>query len=200
MGSPQRLKPHLIASNFGTTEAGFSPGTLRQLDALAVKTSLVKYTFFALVYFVAMMGLWVLYTDTVKFYELLVGSGAALLATFATALVQQERFAEFAPDPKWLLYFAYMPWYALRDTVVVFRAAFKYMLKQKSDGYLVAVDYDPGGDDPRSGARRTLETVLTTIPPNSVVIGIDRHANKMLLHMLSPGEISWVTRRLGAKP
>ncbi len=166
---------------------------------MSTKVSHSKVAAHLVIHLSVMMGLWVLYTSTVKVGELLVGAGAAALATYGTAIVQEQRFAQFAPKPEWLLYFALMPWYTIRDTAVVFRAAFKYILKQKSDGYLMAVDFDSGGDDPRSSARRTLEVALTTIPPNSIVVGIDRRARKMLLHMVAPADTSWVTRRLGAK-
>lgn len=164
----------------------------------AMKVSPYKIAIFFIVHWIVMMGLWVLYTSTATLYELLVGTAAALLAAIGTAIVQEKQLAKFAPNPKWLLYFAYMPWYAAKDTLVVFRAAFKYMLRQKSDGYLLAVNFDAGGDDPRSSARRALEIALTTIPPNSIVIGIDRKGHKMLMHLLRPSGMSWVTRELGA--
>ncbi len=167
---------------------------------MASRVSYSKLAAHIAIHFSVMMGFWVLYTSTLKFGELLSGAGAAVLATYGTAIVQEQRFAQVAPRPKWLLYFALMPWYAVRDTAIVFRAGFKYMLKRKSDGYLTAIDFDPGGDDPRSTARRALEIALTTIPPNSIVIGIDRHARKILLHMVARADASWVTRQLGAKP
>ncbi len=163
-----------------------------------MKVSPYKLAAFFIAHWLVMMGLWVLYTSTATLYELLIGAGAAVLAAFATALVQEKQFAKFAPNPKWLLYIAYMPWYAVKDTVIVFQAAFKYMVRQKSDGYLLAVNFDAGGDDPRSSARRALEVTLTTIPPNSIVIGIDRGGSKMLMHMLRPSGLSRVTRELGA--
>jgi multisubunit Na+/H+ antiporter MnhE subunit len=160
----------------------------------------LKLALFAAVYFVSMMGLWVLYTSTVRFWELIFGGGAAILATIAAAVVEEQRFAQFAPDPKWLLYFITLPWSVLRDTALVYRAAVKYALNQKSDGYLISVDFESGGDDARSSARRALATALATIPPNSIVVGIDRKQNKVLLHMLTPDDIPSTLTRLGAQP
>lgn len=165
-----------------------------------MKAALAKLALYAVLYFISMMGLWVLYTSTVSLWELVIGAAAAVLATIATATVEEQRFARFAPDPKWLLYFFSLPWFVLRDTALVFRAAFKYALKQKSDGYLVSVDFDPGGEDARSTARRALVTALSTIPPNSIVVGIDRKNKKILLHMLAPDDVPWITTRLGAHP
>ncbi len=163
-----------------------------------MKVSPYKLVAFFIVHWIVMMGLWVLYTSTAKFYELLVGAGAAVLAVIGTAVVQEKQFAKFAPRPKWLLYIAFMPWYAIKDTLIVFLAAFKYAARKKSDGYLLAVNFEAGGDDARSSARRALEIALTTIPPNSIVIGIDRKGLKMLMHMLRPSPMTWVTRELGA--
>lgn len=144
-----------------------------------------------------MMGLWVLYTSSAHVWELVAGGAAAVLATIATAIVEEQRFAQFAPDARWLIYFFMLPWFVLRDTALVYRAAMKYALKQKSDGYLIALDFDSGGDDARSSARRSLVTTLTTVPPNSVVIGIDRTNNKILLHMLAPDDVPWFVKQLG---
>ena len=163
-----------------------------------MKVSPYKIVIFFVVHWIVMMGLWVLYTSTATLYELLVGALASVLAAIGTAIVQEKQFAKFSPQPKWLLYFAFMPWYAAKDTMIVFLAAFKYAARKKSDGYLLAVDFDAGGDDARSSARRALEVALTTIPPNSIVIGIDRKRNKMLMHMLRPSGMTWVTRELGA--
>lgn len=164
-----------------------------------MKPSPHKLALFALIYFALMMGLWVLYTSTIKAWELIIGAAAAVIATIATAVVEQQRFAQFSPAPKWLLYLLTLPWFVLRDTALVYRAAIKYALRKKSDGYLVAVDFDSGSEDARSSARRALVTALTTIPPNSVVVGIDRTNNKLLLHMLAPDDIPWFVTQMGGR-
>jgi multisubunit Na+/H+ antiporter MnhE subunit len=162
-----------------------------------VKVSRSRFAAFAALNFVVMMGLWVVYTFSVKPSELLTGAAAAVLATIGMAVVKGQDFARFSPEVKWLLYFVPLPWTVLKDTAVVFRAAVKYALKRKSDGYLMAVKFDAGGEDPKSSARRALATTLTNIAPNSVLIGIDRKNNVALVHLLSPANVPEPLRQLG---
>lgn len=158
----------------------------------------LKFAAFVIADFIAMAAVWLLFTWTWKLSGLLAGTCAAAIGTIAIVVVKDQDFARFSPKPKWLLHVVALPWAVLKDTVIVFRAGAKYALKRKSDGYLVAVDFNAGGDDQRSSARRALATALTTIPPNSIVLGIDKKANKVLLHMLAPAEIPRVIHELGA--
>lgn len=146
-----------------------------------------------------MTGFWILFTWSAEASELLAGVCAGAIATVAVVVVKDQDFARFSPKPQWWLYFLLLPWEVLKDTVIVFRASLQYAFKGKSEGYLVAADFDAGGDDHRSSARRALATTLTTIPPNTVVLGIDKKANKALVHMIWPVEIPRVIRELGAR-
>jgi len=51
----------------------------------------------------------------------------------------------------------------------------------------VRVPIEAGGDDARAVAHRTLETFYRTLPPNSIVIGIDRERGEILMHVLESG-------------
>jgi multisubunit Na+/H+ antiporter MnhE subunit len=163
-----------------------------------VKISPLRFAAFSVVNFAILLGLWFLYTCSFNVSELLAGAGAAALATIGTAVVQEQDFARFSPDLKWFRYFLPLPWTVLKDTVLVFRATVKYGSSGKSDGYLIAVDFNAGGEDPKSAARRAMATTLTNIAPNSIVVGIDRENNKVLLHLRWPADVPQVLRQLGA--
>jgi len=164
-----------------------------------VSISPFRFAAFAVVNFVVMLGLWFLYTASLTLSELPAGAGAAVLATIGMAVVQGQNFARFAPDPRWFRYALPLPWSVLKDTAIVFRAAAKYALKRKSDGYLIAIPFTAGGDDPKSSARRAMAIALTTVAPNSIVIGIDRKTNTALLHLLSPAPLPDPLRQLGER-
>lgn len=168
------------------------------LASVKVTINPAKFALFVVADLAAMTGFWILFTSTLKISELLAGLGAAAIATVGVVVVQGQDFARFSPKPQWLLYTLTLPWDVLRDTAIVFRAGLKYALRRKSDGYLVSVDFNAGGDDQRSSARRALVTALTTIPPNSIVLGIDKKENRILLHLLAPTEIPGIIRKLGA--
>jgi multisubunit Na+/H+ antiporter MnhE subunit len=157
-----------------------------------------RFALFWIVTFGLLLGLWFLYTDSLNVPELLVGAGAAVLASTGAAVVEGQRFAQFSPKPQWLLLFLTEPWYALTDSAAILWALMKRIAGRKSDAQFKVVRLDAGGDDNESAARRALAIALTTIPPNSIVIGIDRRRNLMLIHQVLPTGTPWVTRQVGA--
>lgn len=169
------------------------------MPAAVVNIPVVRFVAFAIVNYVIMLGLWFLYTASLTFSELLAGAAAAVLATIGMAVVQEQNFARFSPEAKWLLYLLPLPWSVLKDTAIVFAAAAKYALYRKSDGYLIRVPFDAGGEDAKSSARRAMAIALTTIAPNSILIGIDREANAALVHLLSPAAVPDPLRQLGGR-
>jgi multisubunit Na+/H+ antiporter MnhE subunit len=159
----------------------------------------MKYAIAFLATWAVFTGLWFLYTSTLEFWELIAGLAAAMLATIAAAVVWGEAFERFSPRPAWLLYFLTEPWYAIEGSWALLRALLRRVLGKKSEAHFKVVSLDAGGDDYESRARRALITVLTTIPPNFVVIGIDRARGLMLIHQVSPTGTPWVAKQLGAK-
>lgn len=157
-----------------------------------------KFALFWIINWAVLLGLWFLYTSTPKVSELLVGAGAAALAATGSAVVQGQGFAQFAPRPKWLLLFLTEPWYVLSGTAAIFWAMLKRIAGKPSEARFKAFPFDAGGDDHASGARRALAIALTTVPPNFIVVGIDREHNFMLVHQVSPSGAPWVSKQVGA--
>ena len=149
--------------------------------------------------FFLLLGLWMVFVSMPKVDELLVGIGAALIAAFADGVVKAERFASFYPHLKSIVLVFWEPWYALDGTAAIFAALAKHLMGKKSEAQLRAVPFDSGGDDPESAARRALAIMYTTIPPNFVVVGIDRKRDLMLVHQVSPTPTPLIAKRLGAK-
>jgi len=149
--------------------------------------------------FLFLLALWMAFVSAVKIDEVLVGIPAAGLSAFADGVVKAKRFAKFRPEPQWLLFFFWQPWYALSGTWAIFVALGRHLLGKKSESQLRVVRFRAGGEDPESCARRALAIILTTIPPNFLVIGIDKEKDLMLIHQVSPTGTPDVTRRLGAE-
>ncbi len=166
---------------------------------MPVKHSRFRIALFFVASWGILTGLWFLYTVTPKVSELLVGLGAALLAAIGMAVVEGERFAQFAPKPKWLLLFLAEPWYVLEGSASIVWALIRRIAGKKSEAQLKAIKFDAGGDDDESAARRALAICLTTIPPNFIVIGIDRDQNIMLIHQVSRTGVPWVVKQVGAQ-
>ena len=149
--------------------------------------------------FFLLLGLWMIFVSMSKLDELLVGIGAALIAAFADGVVKAKKFAIFYPHLKSTVLVFWEPWYALTGTAAIFAALAKHLMGKKSEAQLRAVPFDSGGDDPESAARRALAIMYTTIPPNFVVVGIDRKKDLMLVHQVSPTPTPLIAKRLGAK-
>ena len=77
------------------------------------------------------------------------------------------------------------PWWILNGTAVIFWALLRRATAGKQpDSIFRLLDFDAGGNSGRACARRALALILTTLPPNSVVIGIDQEKDSMFVHQL----------------
>ncbi len=134
-----------------------------------------------LVQFLALLGLWFLFVDQLKLSELLVGLGASALAATAAEAVRGQEHPHFLPDLGQLKEAWRLPGRILTDTWLV---TLKLVRRGPSTGSFHALPFDARGNDGRAVARRALAILYSTLPPNSIVIGIDRKRNEMLVHTL----------------
>lgn len=148
--------------------------------------------------FAVLLGLWMLFVSLLQMNEFAAGIAAALIGLLGDAVVKATDFARFRPRVRHLLLILTEPWYVITGTASIFWALAKRIAGQKSDGELKVVPFDAGGDDVDSAARRALAVAYTTIPPNFIVVGIDRERNYMMVHQVSPTGTPWITKQLGA--
>jgi multisubunit Na+/H+ antiporter MnhE subunit len=123
--------------------------------------------------------LWLLFVAQLQPHELLVGLAATALAASATEAVRGCEHPRFLPHIQWIIRSWRLPFEILRDCALLIRNLF-----DRRPGRFEAIPFGAGGEDARSVAKRALATFYTTLPPNTVVIGIDRRRNVMLLHRL----------------
>jgi Na+/H+ ion antiporter subunit len=159
----------------------------------------LKLVLLLLVDFAILFGLWAAFVSNPTLPEMLAGLAGALIGTVANALVRQKRLVSLFPRPQWLAYFVTEPWYVIDGSWQIFLALLKRLAGKESEAQFRAVEFDPGGDDDESQARRALAITYTTIPPNFVVLGIDRVKRLMLVHQVSPTGTPWIAKKVGAK-
>ncbi len=159
----------------------------------------IKIVLLWLAEFFVLLGMWLLFVSNLHISDLLVGVAAAAIATTADEVVKSQHFVRFRPRLSWLLMVFWEPWYVLTGTASIWWALARKLVGRKSEALFKAIAFDTGRDDSKSAARRALAIILTTIPPNFVVIGIDRDSQRMLIHQVSPTSTPLVTRKLGAK-
>jgi hypothetical protein len=128
-----------------------------------------------------LFGLYLLYAG-VSSHEAIVGAGAAAVAAAAVEAVRGTEHPRFLPHLAWLARAARLPFEIVRDTALL-----AHNLARGGNGRIVRAPFEPGGDDAAGVARRTLETFYRTLPPNSIVIGIDRARNEVVMHVLEGG-------------
>ncbi len=148
--------------------------------------------------FMFLVGLWMLFVSQMQRAEFIAGVCAAALGAVGDGIVKSKRFAKFRPRPQWLLLFSWEPWYVLEGSAAILWALAKRLLGRKSEAQFRVIPFRSGGDDSESAARRALAIVTVSISPETIVVGIDRHREFMLLHLIAPTATPKIARKLGA--
>lgn len=148
--------------------------------------------------FAVLWAVWMAFVSNPKKAEIAAGAGAALIAAVADAVVKERKLVSFAPHLGSLSLIFLEPWYAITGTWSILVALVKRIFGQESEAEMKAIDFDAGGDDEDSATRRALAITYFTMPPNFVVIGIDRKKRKLLVHQVSPTGVSFIAKKLGA--
>ena len=165
-----------------------------------MKVRVFKAIEFSSIEFLFLLGLWMLLVSSTQLAEFSAGIGAAALGAVGDGLVKSKHFAKFRPRLKWLWLFAWEPWYVLTGSAAIFRALARRLAGKKSEAQFRIVPFRAGGDDRESAARRALAITTISISPETIVIGVDRERNFMLLHQIAPAATPEIARRLGAQP
>ena len=153
---------------------------------------------FLLLYWVAGFLAWILFTATLNHWELLFGAAAALFVALGAEAARSAGVAKFRPKPSWILEGWRLPWYLVQGCAQILWVMFKDVVKPEPS-VLRSVVYDGGGDDAGSAARRALTVTYTTMPPNFVILDIDREKRAMIVHQVSETPTPVMTKHLGAK-
>jgi len=157
-----------------------------------------KLVLLSCVEYVYLVLLWMAFVSKTDLTELKVGLGVALAGTIADALVKAEGSGHFRPHLRWTLLSLLEPWYVLKGMRTLIEELPR-ALAGKGDGHFKAVQFDAGEEDVEAASRRAVATMLLTIPPNSVVVGIDGHNGKMLVHEMKPEKPTLIARELGVQ-
>ena len=119
--------------------------------------------------------------------ELVAGPVAALLAVGAVFAVAAHVPPFRAAPGSFGLVLRRTAGKALVDSVRVLALLVRGLVTgRRATGRLRTVPIDPGGDDPGSAARRALVIAGGSLPPNALVVTIDRGSERMLVHQLIP--------------
>ena len=141
----------------------------------------------ALGWWLAIFFLWLLYVDTLEPAELLVGVAASALAALAPLAIYRHGGLRFRPRLRWLTLLAHVPREVLRDSAIVLAALWRRLVRQEQvHGAFRRVPFAATGDDAEQAAWRGVAVAVTSIAPNTYVLGIDADEGYALIHQLVP--------------
>jgi multisubunit Na+/H+ antiporter MnhE subunit len=142
-----------------------------------------------LVWWVLLMSFWVILDNSILPDELLAGAGAAALGAFLAELAFHQADTRFRMRIEWLVPALSLPGQAARDTVIVFAALWRRLVRgeEPASGFrAVPVRY---GDNTAEGeTRRVLLIGGRSVAPNSIAAGIDPDRDVMIIHQLVVNE------------
>ncbi|MFL5344549.1 MAG: hypothetical protein ACJ8AT_07135 [Hyalangium sp.] len=150
---------------------------------------------------VLFFGAWLLFVGKLELAELLAGSVAAAMAATGSSIAWATDLARFGAHLSWVAQGWRLPLYMVTDTCEVLGILLRHLFtRHKAESLLRAVPYEACGSSDDAAAMRALAITYTNITPSFVVVDIDREKRLMLFHRLNEGELTEMTRKLGAKP
>ncbi|MGH3515406.1 MAG: Na+/H+ antiporter subunit E [Pseudonocardiaceae bacterium] len=138
-----------------------------------------------LAWWVLLMALWIILDWSLDVAELLVGAGVAAAGAVAAELVGHQTDSHFRVRIRWLIPLLGLPGQVLRDTVIVFAALGRLLIRgeQPASGF-VEVPKVWGDESTEGISRRVLLMGGTSVAPNTFVLGMDRERDVMVVHYL----------------
>ena len=140
-----------------------------------------------MLWWVLLMSLWLLFTDTLSLAELLAGAAASAISATLAEGVQHQTDTRFRMRIEWVVPALRLPGQVVNDTLVVFGALWAFVARGKvPDSGFHEVPKHWGDETAEGVTRRALTVVGTSAAPNSLVLGIDEDAQVMVVHHLVP--------------
>jgi multisubunit Na+/H+ antiporter MnhE subunit len=147
---------------------------------------MAKRVGFWVAWYVPLVLLWLAFVDTFARQEVIAGLVAAAIAATVAELVRSQELIRFRLDPRWLRGLPGLPWQVLRDTWLLTVALWRHCTGHPVRGVFRVVPFPSEARDNRSSARRTLVTVVASVAPNTVVVGVEGDEGELLVHQLVP--------------
>jgi multisubunit Na+/H+ antiporter MnhE subunit len=142
-----------------------------------------------LVWWAILMAFWVIVDYSLNRDELLAGAAAAALGAFLAELACYQSGARFRMRARWLVPALTLPGQVARDTLIVFGALGRLLLRgEQPDSGFREIPVRPGDDSPAGVTRRVLLVGGRSFAPNTFVAGIDKRRGVMIVHQLVVSE------------
>lgn len=134
--------------------------------------------------FAGFLALWFLFSFTLSRNELYVGAACASLSIIALEISLRAEPLCFRPRVRWLKLLLSLPGSVVHDLILMLAVVFDKLRGRRIHSQFQVTRFTSEQDTPRECARRALAVGFATVPPNSVVIGINREKKTLLYHEL----------------
>jgi hypothetical protein len=151
----------------------------------------VKTIRFAALWWLALLGWWLLLVGTNAGLEEIAALCAATLGTGLALVLRRQRLLRFRFEPAWLAKTPQAPLKIVRELAVVIWTLVLHLVRaRRVAGAYRAIPFPAGRDDAVSAGRRALATLTDSLSPNSLPIDADPERNVALRHELDPRHAS----------
>ncbi len=154
--------------------------------------TLVRVTIFAL--------LWLVLVGDFQRQELLVGAFSVAGATLFYIAVRRAQEDCFSYKWKDLLQVWRVPGNILLDALRVTKVLLRSIFTAPIGSSFLVATFKPSHQGNDLDGREVLAVAYTTASPNSIVLGVHRKRNQILVHLLEPTPVSPSMRALGIGP
>ncbi len=140
--------------------------------------------------------LWLLYVYQLNWKEFLAGAAASGLAFIPLWLSSRAEQVVFQPKLRWILQIWRLPGEIIQGCVVLLRQMGRTILRKPGESTFQVASFMCAADQYRQTAQRALAITFASVPPNSLVVGIDTETALILFHQVKKAPVPKVIRLL----
>ena len=142
---------------------------------------------FAVLWWLALGGWWILVVGTNAGLEEIAAACAAVLGTGLALGARRQGLLQFRFEPRWLAKTLKVPWNVVREAGVVFWALALHLARVRpvASAYR-AIPFPAGRADAVSAGRRAVAAVADAVSPNAYPVDMDCERGVVLRHELDP--------------
>jgi multisubunit Na+/H+ antiporter MnhE subunit len=138
-----------------------------------------------LAWWMLLLSFWIAIDDSLAFDEVLAGAGAAAIGALVAVLALHQAAVRLRIRPRWLVPALRLPGQVAADTVTVYAALWRRIVRgEQPDSGFVTEPARYGDDSAEDMTRRVLLIGARSLAPNAFVLGIDAETDTMVLHRL----------------
>lgn len=139
---------------------------------------------------------WLIFAASLNTQEWAFGTFAAAAGVVAFQVSTRAVPLCFNPPFQALLQTWRLPSLILQGTWILIEELARTIQKKRRKPLFRLASFHATGTDSGSAARRALAIIFGTLPPNSLIIGIDRKSGVILFHQLRKEPLPHIVRRV----